>query len=348
MGSLETIGVISGGSLTNAAKIKFRDDVVTNIVHGIELGTISLKPNALTLGDFQNITDINEHKSRFPAWHVYYTDGLVKSIASALDSIPDSAVLMPVGIFDPTKPIALLLAKLEDLFSNFGIDEAFLITNLPNILKYADPIGKGLQSIIDEEADAVENFYETLNKALSGKLSDASEDEIEEIKKSIESVAEDIKESMKVKIPNLPTPGLDITSFGNIDISPLFATIEKDGIDGIGTKFIKLMLAFLKIPGLIIEPISKLEETAKTFLDALSLLLTNIEEGVKALLSALLTVVLDIIKTVISFASEALLEISSIISTIKFFVKCFIVAMIGFLMGSGLIVDSIAKLLELV
>jgi len=360
MGTLETIGIISiEGKPTQPIIDSFRKSVGDFTAGGIEIGSTSVKPEE-TIGDFWTL-DIARHKEKYPSWHGYYIDGLLTSVAGSLDKIPDTGILMPIGVFDPTKPIALILSKLKGLFDGLGIDEAFLIANLGKILENAEALGKGLQSIIKNlSADAtaaIEEFFETLNKALSNKLDDIDKEEKADILSAIEDVAKEIEEMMKLPIPDIPIPVLDLSFIlPEIDLSPLFFTKEIQGVDGIATKFIKTMTAFISIPVELMNKIADLisgdlkeaADAIKKIADAIALLLSDIETAVKELLSALIGFVWDIISNILSISQIAVLEIASTLSVVIFFVKCFIVSLIGFILGSGLIAKSVAQLLELI
>ena len=360
MGTLETIGIISSDGKPSQPIIdNFRKSVGDFTSGGIEIGSTSVKPEE-TIGDFWTL-DIASHKEKYPSWHGYYIDGLLTSVAGSLDKIPDTGILMPIGVFDPTKPIALILSKLQGLFDGLGIDEAFLIANLGKILENADALGKGLQLIIDniatDAAGAIGDFFDILNNALSNKLDDIGKEEKEDILSAIETVAKEIEAMMKLPIPVIPIPVLDLSFIlPGIDPLPLFFTKEIQGADGIAIKFIKTMTAFISIPVELMSKIADLisgalkeaAEAIKKIAAAIALLLSDIETAVKELLSALIGFVWDIISNILSISQIAVLEIASTLSVVIFFVKCFIVSLIGFILGSGLIAKGVAKLLELI
>ena len=355
MGTLETIGIIStDGKPTKEIIDSFRKSVGDFTTGGIEIGSTSVKPEE-TIGDFWTL-DIARHKEKYPSWHGYYIDGLLTSVAGSLDKIPDTGILMPIGVFDPTKPIALILSKLKDLFDGLGIDDAFLIANLGKILENAGALAEGFNNIIKGKADAPNSFLATLNDALDNKLDKISTDEKDKILESIEAVAKEMS-IPQLPIPDIPIPVLDVSfMMPGIDIAPLFATKEAHGIDGIGTKFIKSMAAFISIPldimskvGEFIADSTKLVDgIIKQIASAIGKFFTNIAEAVADLFSALVGFVWDIISNILSISQIAILEIASTLSLVIFFVKCFIIAMIGFLLGSGLIAKSSAQLLELI
>ena len=105
------------------------------------------------------------------------------------------------------------------------------------------------------------------------------------------------------------------------------------------------MTVFASLPAQIAEQIQEAAEFGERLLAALKKLITNISEGVQELLDALLGLVWSIITSVLNIAAEALLEIVSIFQLVTFFVKYFIVSMISFLLGSGLIALSAASIL---
>ena len=131
---------------------------------------------------------------------------------------------------------------------------------------------------------------------------------------------------------------------------------ESDNKKNIAIKFIKTMTAFISIPVELMSKIADLisgalkeaAEAIKKIAAAIALLLSDIETAVKELLSALIGFVWDIISNILSISQIAVLEIASTLSVVIFFVKCFIVSLIGFILGSGLIAKGVAKLLELI
>jgi len=116
------------------------------------------------------------------------------------------------------------------------------------------------------------------------------------------------------------------------------------------------MIAFLKIPIEIItgviDVIKGVAAAASEFIiqlaNSIKKIFTDIVQAVKDMLSALLGFVWDKISSLIDINPNAILETASIISIVTFFVKSFIVTMIGFILGSGLITLSVSKMLNIV
>ena len=218
---------------------------------------------------------------------------------------------------------------------------------------------------IDAALEKAEEFFEIIKSAIEEALDRAGEaveeviSKIEEAKDTITQkiveIAENIKNAALSLVPDFSLPVLDISFLDpSLSIAPLFATVERDGQDGIATKFIKLMTVFLKIPSEIIETvtgvitgaISEATESILQLVDAIKKIFTDIVQAVKDMLQALLGLIWERISATIDINPNAVLEIASTISVVIFFVKSFIVTLVGFVLGSGLIATSVSKILE--
>jgi|GEM_PF-6143381 len=362
MGTLSTAGIISEGDITTSARTKYRDNVVTTLSEGITLGATTLPPKSISMGNFETdpIDTVNQN---FPAWHGLYVDGLQKNIALLLDSIPPSAILkfLIPPIFDPTEPIARVISELQDLFLEI---ESLLGISIVDILisQIAVTIEKAADittAISNGDPDAFfEGVKSTISAALEAAGVDPSEvvEKIDEQKDKIvakgEQIIEDAQNAIEGALPEIPIPALDISFMDpTVDVSPLFATVEANGYDGIATKFIKMMTVFLAIPSKIVEAAQKASDTAsaaiKAIVDALNLLIIDFQKGIVDLLNAVIGFIWDLISQAIGIISTAFLEISSIINIVFFFAKCFIISIIGFLLGAGLIALAAAKAFNL-
>ena len=370
MGTLETIGVISGGDITQTAAIKYRDNVVRTLETGISLGSVSLPAGAIDMGSFGE-DSIGTIQEQYPAWHGNYVNGFLKNISILLDSIPDSGILKnvppPIGpIFDPTKPIAQLISNLQETFLEIESAIGIKITDVL-ISQIGVVTGKAAEiqtAITNADTEA---FYsalvDTITSAFEAEGIDTTEiiAKLEEKKSNIEDLANNLIEEAATEasefIPDLPIPELDLSFITpGLNTSPLFATAEVDGFDGIATKFIKIMTVFLSVPSKLIQTIrdvisqsiSAATATIQKIADAILKLLTNFTEAISDLISAVIDFVWSLVSEVVSIASVAFLEISSVLNVIFFFAKCFVVVFIGFLLGSGMITLAAAKSLEII
>lgn len=364
MGTLETVGIISSGEITTSARTKYRDNVVSTLLNGITLGLATLAPGTISMGSFE--TDpIDTVKQNYPAWHGFYIDGLQQNIAIILDLIPSPGILKPIGIFDPTEPVARVISELQEL--SLQLESLLGIPIVDVLISQIDvTIEKAADITAAIEAEDPEAFFDAVKSTISAVIEAAEDLEVdpvtvinkideqkEEIVAKGASIIEDAKNAVDDVLPALPVPSLDISFIDpTLDTSPLFATVEQHGYDGIATKFIKMMTVFLSIPGKIIEAAQAAAETIagalKSIIDALKLLVTNFVEGIQALLDAVIEFVWDLVSEVISIVSTAFLEISSIVNIIFFFAKCFIISIIGFLLGAGMIALAASKSFGLV
>ena len=380
MGALSTVGVINNGAPSTITATKFKDSVTSSIRDGISIGNTTIPTGAINI-EFFETSSIDDIRTTYPAWNTQYVDGLLKSMLNSLDSIPDTGIAFPI-LFDPTRPIAIILKELSELFASIEAALGFsiidiILSQINIFLSKAAEITVKLTETIEAIAEGVEaalekatEFFEIIKNAIveafeaAGKAVDviiaklnAEKDKI--IQKIIE-IAEKIKNAAFSLIPEFSLPSLDLSfvfpEFDlSFDISPLFATIEFDGLDGIATKFLKIMIAFLKIPSEIItgviNVIKGIADAASEFIiqlaNSIKKIFTDIVQAVKDMLSALLGFVWDKISILININSNAILETASIISIVIFFVKSFIVTMIGFILGSGLITLSVSKMLNI-
>jgi hypothetical protein len=365
MGTLATIGVVSDGKITQIAATRYRDNVVKTLKEGISLGSINLPPDSIDMGDFKT-DSIGVIQEDYPAWHGVYVNGYIQNIGVLVDSIPDVGILKTVPIFDPTKPVAIIITELQETLSSIessiGVPVVdVLISQIDVVIKNAADISSAID--VGNTTEFFNSLSNTIAEAFrsAGINPDPVVQKLEERKSEIENLATQIieaaAEAVSGVVPDLPIPVLD-TSFidPRLDISPLFATIESNGIDGIGTKFIKAMTVFLSIPSEIIEAVSSAisgaaqaaSEAIQKISSAIGKLLTNVQEAVSDLFSSITDFVWSLLSPVIGIASTAFLEISSFLNVIFFFAKCFIVSLIGFLLGSGLISLAAAKILEII
>jgi hypothetical protein len=377
MGTLSTVGVISSGKLSNSSAELYKTSVSNTVKNGLSIGSTDIPAGVISLGLFET-GSISDIKATYPAWNSYYVDGILSNLVGSLDKIPDTGVGFPI-VFDPTKPVAIILTELSEIFqpltSILSIPlQDIILSNLSVFLEKSGEITEKLKSIVDalsgtqdEIVAAAENFLETIKETISESLTSAGKrtDEVistieenkDNIVQKIIQIAESLKDAALSIVPDLPIPSLDLSFISpEISVAPLFATIEANGQDGIATKFIKLLTVFLKIPSEVFEAIKTAiqegVETASRFVadlySAIGKLFTDITQAVKDMLSALLGFVWDRITAVLDINPAAILELSSTASAVVFFVKSLIVSLIGFVLGSGLITLSVAKLLEIV
>ena len=371
MGALASIGVLDNGKIADRSKTAFKDSTVTSIEQGFSIGSFQIVAGQIELGSFSNESGQN-HVDMFPAWNGMYVTGLLQNIALTLDKIPDAGILKSIGIFDPTRPILIIITKLRSLFDRifsflpFSIDD-LLLQNISIILGKIDDIVGALDSVIDElvssgvdaARDAAEDFLSVLKDVISAVMRAASytssaiadvlqkiSDEASSIKNAIVEMANEILTSINLPLPTLTIPSLDLSFMpSGVNLQPLFASVEANQYDGIATKFIKLMTAFASLPAKIVEFIQRGVDIGSKLKQAFQKLLTNISQGIQDMLDVLVDAVWNIITSVISIPSQAILEAASIFQIVLTFVKYFIVSLISFLMGSGLIALSAATLL---
>lgn len=386
MGALSTVGAIADGAPSTITATKFKDSVVSFVQDGITIGSTTIPAGVIDI-EFFKTSSIDEISREYPAWNTLYADGLLKSLLNSLDAIPDTGIAFPI-LFDPTRPIAIILKELSEIFASIDLTLSFpiidiILSKIDIFLSKAAEITSKLKEIIDAIADGAEaalekatEFFVIIRGAIVEALEAAGEAvntviaklnaEKDRIIRKIIEIAEKIKNAALSLIPEFSLPILDLSlifpefdfsfSIPAFDISPLFATIELNGMDGIATKFLKMMVAFLKIPAEVITGVIDLitgaAAAASEFIiqlaNAVKKIFTDIAQAVKDMLGALLGFVWDKISSIIDINPNAILEAASIIGIVTFFVKSFIVTMIGFILGSGLITLAASKILNII
>ena len=386
MGALSTVGAINNGAPSTITATKFKESVTSFVSNGVSIGNTTIPTGVINI-EFFETSSIDDIKITYPAWNAFYVDGLLKNLLNSLDSIPDTGILFPL-LFDPTRPIAIILKELSELFASIEaaldfsiIDiilskiDIFLSKSAEITLKLTETIEaipEGAEATLEKATEffeiiknAIVEAFEAAGKAVDAIIAKLNAEKDKIVQKIIE-IAEKIKNAVLALIPEFSLPEFDLSfvfpefdlSFSILpfNITPLFATIEFDGLDGIATKFLKLMIAFLKIPIEIItgviDVIKGVAAAASEFIiqlaNSIKKIFTDIVQAVKDMLSALLGFVWDKISSLIDINPNAILETASIISIVTFFVKSFIVTMIGFILGSGLITLSVSKMLNIV
>jgi len=370
MGALRSIGVIESNKLSSAARTKFKDATVETVKSGLRVGDTTLPSGTIDLGDFESLRS-RQHEDNFPAWNGFYQTGLLQNIALLLDNVPDAGILKPLGIFDPTKPILMVITKLRALFdrifSFLTVDIVdLLLENIHILFEFLDDIIESITEIatklinegLTAAKNAAERFLDIMVRIISRVLPNRENlDQVtrqidsnkEEIKTEIVNVAREIAVSSELPLPTFSIPDFDLSFMPpNADISPLFATVETDGKDGIATKFIKMIVFFAKIPGFFIEKIKELGEFFDRIKTILLKILQNVAEGIVELLQFIVGIVWEQIKSLLQIVDDAILEIASLMQIVIHFSKYLAISLIAFLLGSGLVVLSAAKALDIV
>lgn len=375
MGTLSDIGILTDGELSTSAKQQFIESVSSMLGTGFSIGTLVLEGGMVSYEEFEG-GDPDAVKEKYPAWYGIYIDGFLVNIAKILDLIPDVGVLLPFGLFDPTKIILKIIVELKEL-----IDQLSLLLSIPLIdillaqisvllakaSELLEKINAVKDAIIDalDPTDEIEALYNTIKEIISDALSAAGEavdeviskieEEKEQITQKLQEIVEKIVAALSLELPTLELPTLNL-DFLDINFTlPLFAIEEVDGFDGIATKFAKAMAAFIAIPAQVINEIidaitaaaAAVTSAIQVVVEAIKTIAENILEAVQKIYEAILGFVWEIISAIIKLASVAFLEISSIINVVIFFTKYFIVSMLGFLIGAGLITYSVAQTLEI-
>ena len=269
MGTLSTVGILDGDAVSSGVISKYRDSIVGILRDGITLGSTRLPPGVISLGKFETGTT-EDVISEYPAWNAYYVEGLLSSITKGLDTVPDTGAAFPF-LFDPTRPIAIILTELSAIFEPINSILSspitdIIVSQIGVFLSKGEEIASKLKEIVDSLSEGIdaalekaEEFFEIIKSAIEEALDRAGEaveeviSKIEEAKDTITQkiveIAENIKNAAISLVPDFSLPVLDISFLDpSLSIAPLFSTVERDGQEEVLTSLRSLRKVFVKIP----------------------------------------------------------------------------------------------------
>lgn len=315
-----------------------------------------------SLKHFEPSGGIIAHQQQFPQYHALYMDTLYVGCVRALD-LPPSNVLKPFGITDPTPPILVMIDVLIEILGpilDFVEDITALIVQKINVIlaKINDFI-VWLKNLLDGNFDL--QFLIDLIKEI---LIDYAEEKVNETIAKIEEKAEEIQIKVIEKIKafmeklsglnpfpiNLPFIPFNLDFFNfNFDFSfdfgfpwfdlSMFQLSTPPGIITLIVEFIKGMI------GIAQDAIAAIINSYFAFLEAMA-------AGLEAILEFMINLVLDplikLLKRIWPDIDKYTIPASHFIAMFQKVVPMLIVAIVGVLLGPGLITFSLAKNLDLI
>jgi hypothetical protein len=330
-------------------------------IAGISLG-INIPESDLSHLSLNGLT-LEQHEEKYPQFHKSYI-GYTKTSTKFLNLEPVN-VLKSIGVTDPTQPLVELIKTMGSTISGLPSDinpETLVLQKLPEIM---DP------DIVSDFTNLLVNI--TANSDLSNVDTSSLETIFEIILKdyptALESVEKSLKEDKTVLLSKLKTsaitlfskatgslsseslnPSLDIftPSFLGLDIENinevdhLFSIgIQPPGILGFYLNFLKEMLKEIAIAIANFQiPVNALE------------LIGKLKDGIDGLKTFMIDKVLGPIKKSLYSAwpdiEKYSVPICYFAGYLKMIIKIIIVAIVGILLGPGLVVFGIAKALELI
>lgn len=325
MGILTDVGVLKNGAITPEAREAFVDSVNTLLVNGHD-GSFFPTPDNLyfsgtpLIGDSFNIKPIADHEAAFPTWHMVWIDVLFQETAKALD-VDGATPLAP--IMDPT----ILPAKIPDLKLKADL-------TLPDILeKVLLPLPPpGIFELFDIDLVADVDLVAELALQLPTLIAPPI---------SLPSIPPLPLPTDFLK-PSIPDLNLDI-SFRPPSIPPIFPAIPPLHLPNLQLTNIVLVIGcfFQKIITTVIPLI---------LADSLGLVESLVSEGPAGLiifisikvLDAILSCLLGIeLKNALSFLAAFIVYLARVVAMLA-------VVLVGLILGSGFIAQSIAEFTNLV
>jgi hypothetical protein len=312
---------------------------------------------------YLSITDgLEQHEEDFPQFHGTYISFM--GIATKVLNLEAVNVLKPFGLTDPTQPLVDLINNIK---SNFGevipasIDiDVLLIAKLPKIAtKIEDFIGF-LNDLIDAPSIA-DVPLERLNSILDTIFED-NPTALQNIKTKITESKESILGNMKQKaiqffegltgsMPEISIPdpligmGLIFPGLPSLPEIPavLFSPGPPPGILGFLVNFLKSMVA---------EVTAKISEMLGFPIPTVADLVSAIADGIEGVISFFIDQLLGPIKKALFDSwpdiEDHALPASFFSGFLLTALKIIIVAIVGVLLGPGLISFGIAKTLKLI
>ena len=364
MGILDDIGYLVDGELSaNAVQGQIESMITIS-----SLGPPTLMGVPLGIGvpnsdlSYMSVTGtLDEHEERFPQFHGININ-FMKSAVQVLNLQPVNVLKnLPIPITDPTQPLVELILGIRSAFEDIvppTIDvELLLMEKLPAIASEIQPFIEFLNNEILANADdlsvadvsvlldLLDIIFEDNQQVLDNiklKISEEKADLLGTLLTSAQNLLGLSGEMPDISIPN-PLFSLEMIGLPPMPEIPaiLFTLGPPPGILGFLVNFLQQMaieiglkIAELQVPTVALDMIAALEEGIEGIINFI------IDFFLGPIKSALLGAWPDIEDHVIPAAFFAGFMLTAL--------KIIIVAVIGILLGPGLIAFSAAKALELI
>ena len=379
MGALKDVGFLdrSSSKISDSQRLGIVNDVTEAMrsaskvsLVGAELSLISAAV-PLAADNFSPNKGLDEHKSRLPQWHAINIDTFLNSIVNVFDAIPTLGVAAKaIPIFDPTQSIIDVLIILKDLLPDLiDFDVIEFLTSIITPLFLRIPtllvdLASSAQEFLSGSRDAINSALEVFVAFIKANVIEKinkSRSQIDRIKEEFDRRIRDV-ESFKNKLiasirkiiesiiafPQLPSLNIQIPNF-NFDISipnitlPSLPTLP---IFHISPPFPPGIAYFF------LEFIKKLIAGITTILSNVTRLISSIIQGITSFISYIVQSIFDLIKSIISTLIPSIDSAVTLAATMLIFSKKItqmaVVSILGWLVGSGIIINFAAREVGLV
>jgi len=366
------IGLLEDGNLSSDAKenlllkvIEKANDLPPKInLAGLNVDISELNnmaSDASAIENFQPSDGIDAHKEKYPQYHALYMDTLYVGCVKALDLEPN-AQLKPQGLVDPTIPVLIIFDVIaefaEGLLDFIGDIKAYIASKIHIVLsKIRDIIDFIARFLTTFTIDL--SFIKDLIKAL---LADFAEEKIQPVLDKVDEKADEIKAMIidkltaalekllgsspfPIEIPFIPFE-LDFFNFDlGLDFSFPWFDLSIFQLD-LPLGIITLIVEFLKgIVTIAQDVIAAIVSAVDAFIEALF-------AGLQALLEFMINLVLDplikLLKRVWPDIENYTVPAAHFIAMFEQVVPLLIVAIVGVLIGPGLVTFGLASIFSLI
>lgn len=314
-----------------------------------------------TLKHFEPTDGIEAHREKYPQYHSLYMDTLYVGCVKALD-LPPNAQLKPIGLVDPTIPVLIIFDVIaeftEGLLDFVGDVKAYITSKIHIVLsKIKDIIEFIAKFLLTFTIDL--SFIKELIRAL---LADFVEEKIQPVIDKVDEKADEIKSMIidkltavlekllgsspfPIEIPFIPFE-LDFFDFNlGFDFSFPWFDLSIFQLD-LPLGIITLIVEFLKgVVTIAQDVIAAIVSSVDAFIEALS-------SGIQAILEFMVNLVLDplirLLKRVWPDIEKYTIPAAHFIAMFEQVVPLLIVAIVGVLIGPGLITFGLATALSLI
>lgn len=365
MGALKDVGFLDAdGNLTNETKLQYINSVVSNIktgsdveILGVSLG-IRYTASDFLGQQFEASGTLNEHRARFPDWHSIHLDAALQGVASIFDQIPTSGVAAKIiPYFDPFQPIIDVLNSLKNLFPDFLGDVNvidFLLNNLVALL--FDIVGL-IRLIVDNASEIIAQNVQVINRTLKDFINFIIDKVLTKLDKTAEELR-NFRTKINIQLRNQNFRDLIINAIQSLALqvfnAPQSIQIPSFSLDLLQIPGPQSLQSVGPPPGIGFFYTQLIADFFTKIIDLLASAgdwLLKITQGPQALITYLIEQLLEPISVIISsnsFINSATSFAALLVEFTSKIIQMSIVAILGFLLGTGLITLQAANLVGLI
>ena len=250
---------------------------------------------------------------------------------NALDKIPEAGVGKPFGIVDPTAPLLPVITNFIEIIGNFNDEPVNFITEkLPSIIANSDDFLAALAEIPDGNTVPLAELIHELDENIP----------IEELQEKLKILSGEFNPSLSLPdiefAPDFPSIILDPLSL-DLPIIPTGFVIPDPKFPNINFAALTIFMAFVDAMKSVIGKIGEFIQK----------ILSGIGEFIKEIVSMLIELIVEPLVEKLGDMLKSLLFAAFVATLISLLIGGMVVALIGFIMGAGLVAFSTANLLGL-